>query len=160
MNLPGGKLLIKQEVAKNIDLEKMFYDLFDKEFSGYVASTTFVEEGFVEGFLTFKKGLLLGALFYHRGLNKQTYGKKALEYVFNILLDEKSIVDVSELGVEQADLMLVFNQKLLVSPPINKKTILPLLRKSYNKELFSNLSKEKEEDSQNIISKIKFFIEG
>ncbi|MBI2598577.1 MAG: hypothetical protein HYW50_05295 [Candidatus Diapherotrites archaeon] len=131
MNLPSGEIVEENLDLKNIDISGLLKALVEKQFTGYVVDTIMGYAGVEEGALLFKRGELIGSFFEYTNFNIIVFGKDAVAQTFNSLAAPKGVVDIVSLSVQQADLVVAFNDRLKVTNVFKRNDLLGMIRRQY-----------------------------
>ncbi|MDD3178098.1 MAG: hypothetical protein PHR26_01130 [Candidatus ainarchaeum sp.] len=123
MNIPISKALVENVLLKDVFPVKLFIDLKEKEFSGYIYLVIDSEFGFEESIILFLKGDICGSIYYNDYLNIEQFGRNALEFGFNCFGFRNGILNIYELSLDQIKLLLIFNDKIVYNFKIKKKDI-------------------------------------
>jgi len=137
MNIPVGTIEEQRTAfSKSNPFEKLA-GLLKIGFDGYLIATVEGASGLEEGLLLIRGEEITGAVFEALRVNKQLFGTEALRLVFNLLMARKGIFDVNRLSRQQIDLIIAFNEKLVLSKPLGESLLLKLEPSSYQPALVS-----------------------
>lgn len=150
MNLPVGSVKEENLKTNEFDLVKKSIELMKENFNGYVVITAEGYQGVEEGILFFKKGIIVGSLYEYSKYKRFVYGDSALPMVFNVSKANFGIADIYSLTSQQLDLIIAFNEKLVLQDAVSENDVKKYAVKSYSKDFaVSALSdKLKKEESR------------
>lgn len=144
MNLPVTNPIVKNAPLEKIIPEKLFLDLLDKKFTGYVYLIIEGRYCFEESILILNDGKIEGAIYIIDGFNIELLGKDSINYCLNCYGATNGRLNIFALTSDQIKLILLFNDKIKYALPITKNKDIPGLRNAkYNDALIYNLLKEK-----------------
>ena len=118
MNLPVGSVQAQGLKLEGTDFLQQALELSKQNFIGYLVLTIDGFDGFEEGLLFLKSGECIGAVYDYLKYGKTLYGEEALPAVLNASSAEKGVLDVCSLTAQQLDLVMAFNDRILL--PQNK----------------------------------------
>jgi len=121
MNLPVTNPIVKNVFLEQIIPEKLFLDLQEKKFIGYLYLVVDGKYGFEESIIVLSKGAVTGAIFLIEPYEIELYGKEAITYCINSYGHKLGQFDIFELTDDQIKLILLFNDKIKFNYPINNK---------------------------------------
>ncbi len=148
MNIPVGERVAENIDIKKVDVRKVISDLQSKNFSGYIAVTTKMNYGFEDSTLFFKQGSVMGCSHAFLAFDKIIYGEEGIRLFFNSFASQFGCFDVFRLTNEQMELIITFNDKILIKSA-NMQKIFDNYIKEYKESLVekyidkSELSKDK-----------------
>jgi hypothetical protein len=138
MNIPVGVVEIQRKPFSESNPFEEVVSLLKTGFDGYFIATIEGVSGLEEGLLLIRGNQVVGAVFEALRINKQLFGAEALRLVFNLLQAKKGVFDVNRLTRQQIDLIVAFNEKLVLSTrPLDEAMMLKLKPSSYQPELVS-----------------------
>lgn len=157
MNLPTTKPVITNVFLEIIEPVKLFFDLNEKKFTGYLY-LVILKDHFLENIIFLEKGDVVGSIYINDYYDIESYGKDALDLSLNSFALKEGVFNLFQLTEEQLKLLLIFNEKIKHVYKINKKNI---NEKTfiYNDKLIYNYLKEekykKEETKPELFEKFK-----
>ncbi|GEM_PF-884546 len=157
LNLPVGTVLHQLVALKTIDFKKFVLELMDTAFTGYVVVTAEGYVGIEEGVFIFKGGALSGAIYEYTNFDIPLFGDTALQQCFNAAAAEFAVMDVCELSKQQVELIIAFNERILLPQKILQQEAAKLFKKSYDFHFAEKALKElvkKEESKYDVFKKI------
>jgi hypothetical protein len=122
MNLPTTKPIITNVFLDIIDPVKLFLDLNEKKFTGYLYLVV-LKENFLENIIFLEKGNVVGSIYINDYYNFEIYGKDAFKLSINSISLKEGLFNIFQLTEEQLKLLLIFNEKIKYLYKITKKTI-------------------------------------
>jgi hypothetical protein len=144
MNLPVTNPIVKNVPLDKIIPDKLFLDLLDKKFTGYVYLIIEGKYSFEESILILNAGKIEGAIYLIDGYDTEMFGKEAIDYCLNCYGAKNGRLNIFALTSDQIKLILLFNDKIKYAWPIKKSKDLLIFRNiKYNEALIYNLLKEK-----------------
>lgn len=144
MNLPVTNPIVKNAPLDKIIPEKLFLDLLDKKFTGYVYLVIEGKYSFEESILVLNAGKIEGAIYVIDGYDVEMYGKDAMDYCLNCYGAKNGKLNIFALTTDQIKLILLFNDKIKYTLPIkNNKDLLIFKNIKYNEALIYKILKEK-----------------
>lgn len=144
MNLPVTNPIVKNAPLNKIITEKLFLDLFDKKFTGYIYLTIEGKYCFEDSIILLNNGKIEGAIYIVDGFDIELLGKDAISFCFNCFGANNGKLNIFALTSDQIKLILLFNDKIKFSLEIKKKKEIPSLKNvKYNEALIYNLLKDK-----------------
>ncbi|MFA5746140.1 MAG: hypothetical protein WCX82_03755 [archaeon] len=144
MNLPVLNPVVKNAPLEKIIPDKLFLDLFEKSFEGYIYLTIQGKYGFEESIIIFSKGKIEGLIFLINGYDTEVFGKDAVNYCLNCFGAKYGILNLFVLTEDQIKLVLLFNDKIKYSLAVTTKKDMSILKDiKYNETMIENLLKEK-----------------
>lgn len=123
MNLPVGSVEKQGLKLEETDLVKKIAEYLKEKFVGYLVLTIEGFDGVEEGLLFLKNGQAIGAIYEFTKYGKIIYGEEALPVVINAGAAEKGVIDICALTSQQLDLVLAFNDKILLKKNRSAKDI-------------------------------------
>lgn len=121
MNLPVTNPIVKNVFLEQVIPEKLFLDLQEKKFIGYLYLVVDGKYGFEESIIILSKGAVAGAIFLIESYEIELYGKEAITYCINSYGHNLGQFDIFELTDDQIKLILLFNDQIKFNYPINTK---------------------------------------
>jgi len=144
MNLPVLNPIVKNVPLEKILPDKLFLDLFEKKFEGYIYLTINGKYGFEESIIIFSKGRIEGLIFLINGYDVELFGKDAVNFCLNCFGAKYGILNLFSLTEDQIKLVLLFNEKMRFSLAVTTKKNISILKDiKYNDIIIDNLLKEK-----------------
>lgn len=144
MNLPVLNPVVKNVPLDRIIPDKLFLDLSEKRFEGYIYLTIYGKYGFEESIIVFSKGDIDGFIFLINGYDIELYGKEASGFCLNCFGAKQGILNLFALTGDQIKLILLFNEKIKYSLAVTKSKNISILKDiKYNESIIDNLLKEK-----------------
>lgn len=144
MNLPVSNPIVKNVPLDKIIPEKLFLDLLNKKFTGYLYLTIEGKYCFEESIILFNSGKIEGSIYLIDSFDIELFGKDAIHYCFNCFGATNGRLNLFSLTTEQIKLVLLFNDKIKYSLAITKTNSIPALKDiKYNEQLIDNLLKNK-----------------
>ena len=143
MNLPVTNPIVKNVFLEQIVPEKLFLDLAEKKFTGYLYLVVDGKNGFEESILILSKGAIIGAIYLIESFEIEMYGKSAINFSINSYGHNLGQFDIFELTEDQIKLILLFNDKIKFNYPINNKKGNFFEKINYDQNLIDSLLKEK-----------------
>lgn len=144
MNLPVTNPIVKNAPLDKIIPEKLFLDLLDKKFTGYVYLTIEGKYCFEESILILNVGKIEGAIYLIDGYDIELLGKDAIAYCLNCYGATNGRLNIFALTSDQIKLILLFNDKIKYTLAVTKNKDIPSLKNTkYNDVIIYNLLKEK-----------------
>ncbi|MFA4855009.1 MAG: DUF2226 domain-containing protein [archaeon] len=137
MNIPVGTIEEQRKAFSESNPFEKLAGLLRTGFDGYLIATIEGVSGLEEGLLLIRDKEITGAVFEALRINKQLFGPEALRLVFNLLRAKKGVFDVNRLSRQQIDLIIAFNEKLVLSKPLDESLLLKLEPSSYQPALVS-----------------------
>lgn len=139
MNIPVGTIEEQRKPFFEANPFEKLAGLLKAGFDGYLIATIEGVSGLEEGLLLIRGHEITGAVFEALRINKQLFGSEALRLVFNLLKAKKGVFDVNRLGRQQIDLIIAFNEKLVLSKPLDSALLLKLEPSFYQPALVSKV---------------------
>jgi hypothetical protein len=144
MNLPVANPIVKNVPLDKIIPEKLFLDLYDKKFTGYVYLTIEGKFCFEESILILNNGKIDGAIYIIEGYDIELLGKDAISYCINCFGVTNGRLNIFSLTTDQIKLILLFNDKIKYTLAITKDKNIPGFKNiKYNDILVYNLLKDR-----------------
>jgi hypothetical protein len=148
MNLPVNNPILKDLFLDQISSDKLFFDLNQRKFNGYVYLTIKGEFGFEESFIIFEKGNIVGNIYVLEGYDIELFGSEAFNLCINAFGAENGVLNIYDLKEDQIKLVLIFNDKIknikqIVSKNKNSKKNYFLKNIKYNPNAIQELLTEK-----------------
>lgn len=164
MNLPADKPFKEGLKLKETDFKKLLVQLMQESFTGYLVLMVQGSEGIEEGILVMKNGLATGC--YHELMklsNYIFYSDKAIAAFLNASALKKGIIDVFSLNLQQADLVLSFNEQIKLSTAMQaefrkKVDELPLkeVSKAFIEEALAAMPEKEKVSKEELIKRFGF----
>lgn len=145
MDLPAGTKLEEGLETSAINFQEKLVDLMSRDFNGYIIITIEVSDNINEAILLMKKGILIGA-YYEYNKEKNEFGEKALPLALNAGLAPYGIIDINSLSGQQLDLIIAFQEKIVLETEVRQKDLTKLMPKQYTPVLTSVQKTEKSKD--------------
>jgi hypothetical protein len=137
MNIPVGEVKLQRKPFSESSPFEAIVGLLKNGFDGYIVATIEGASGLEEGLLLLRGREIIGAVFEALRINKQLSGVESLRLVLNLLKAKKGVFDVNALSRQQIDLIIAFNEKLVLPKPLGESLLLKLEPSSYQPELVS-----------------------
>ncbi len=132
MNLPVGKTIERDLKLSKVDKKKILTDLFDGLFTGYIVLTVEGKTGIEEGLLLFEKGELKGSIFEEISKENELMGDIALIKSMNAFAAKEGIIDVNSLTKQQVELIIAFQENILITKTTKAEELIKLIPKTYD----------------------------
>ncbi len=144
MNLPVLSPVVRNVPLDKIVSDKLFLDLYDKKFDGYIYLTIDGKYGFEEAILILSKGKIEGTIYLIEGHDIELMGKDAIGFCLNSFGAKKGILNIFALTDDQIKLVLLFNEKIKHSFAIKTSKNISILKDAkYNELLLDELFKDR-----------------
>jgi len=144
MNLPVLTPIVKNVPLEKVMPEKLFLDLQEKGFGGYLYLVIDGKYCFEESIVILVKGKIEGAIYLIEGHEIELLGKDAMPFCLNSFGAKYGQLSLFTLTDDQIKLILLFNEKIKYTLAITKsKSIQGLKDIKYNEALIDYLLKDK-----------------
>ena len=117
MNLPVGEAKETGVQLSQEGLSHTALSLSREGFTGYLVITIEGVKGVEEGVLFFKGFEIIGSIYELSRFNKTVYGDEAFNLFLNGAAAKHGVMEVYSLTGQQLDLVLAFNNKILLGAP-------------------------------------------
>jgi hypothetical protein len=135
MNLPVGAVKEKGIALPSFRVKEKFIALMNESFTGYAVLTLEGFQGIEEGVTFFKKGSLVAVIYEYAKQDAVFYGDLAIAQLWNGYGAQYGIIDIYTLTAQQFDLVSAFNEKILLSTPLNNDELNKLDIAPYNQDV-------------------------
>jgi hypothetical protein len=135
MNLPVGAAKETGLQLSQEGLSQTALALSREGFTGYLVLTIEGVKGVEEAVLFFKGFEIIGTIYEFSRYNKTIYGDEAFKLSLNAGAAEHGVMDVYSLTKQQLDLVLAFNNKILLRAPVGIRTLHSHKVKAFKSEL-------------------------
>ncbi len=150
MNLPVNEPVVSGVFLEKVVPPKLFYDLNNKKFDGYIQLIVDGKYGFEESFLILEKGNIVGNIFLIDGYDVELYGEEAFDLCINAFGSKLGIINIYSLKEDQIKLILIFNNKIK-----NAKTIIAEKKSKPKNYFLSNIKYDEQKIKDLLKEKIK-----
>jgi hypothetical protein len=104
-------------------------------FTGYLVLTIEGAHGVEEAVLFFRGFEIIGALYEFTRYGKTVYGSEAFKLALNSGAARNGVMDVYALTAQQTDLVIAFNNKILLTAPVGIRTLHTHKVKNFDEKL-------------------------
>ena len=132
MDLPAGTKIEEGILTSQISFQQKLLELMGRGFTGYIIESVEHSIGIEEALLVMKKGIIIGAHYEFKD-GQEEYGEKALPMALNAGLAPFGILDINALSNQQLDLIIAFQEKIVLDTEVKDRDLEKLMPKQYGK---------------------------